>query len=468
MPFRPGHIRTRLTLQYLAVLACLLLLYGVGSSVLLWWDLRRELDSYAIQDIETVEGLLQFDSRGRLHFNEDYHNHPASKKILDRLLEVLAPDGAILLRNERLGARSLGQRPFAGEGVEGYFARTERLQDGTGVRLFSRFHIIGNQPVLIRLAYSEDSIWQASERFLLALLIALPFTLCLAALAGYALAKRALRPVDEMADRADQITPERLGERLPVSPAGDELAHLANVFNRMLARMELAFDRMRQFTSDASHELRTPLTAIRSVGEVGLQRNASAEEYRDVIGSMLEEVGRLTSLIENLLTISRADAGQIPLQLSTFRPMDLAKEGASLLGILSEEKNQEVVIAGDPDVAITADRLLVRQALVNVLHNAVRHTPVGGRIQLVVGRDDHSASLSVTDNGPGIAPDDCEKVFQRFYRVDNSRTVSSGGTGLGLPIARWVLEAHGGSLTLECKEDAGCTFRLRLPIAVNL
>jgi signal transduction histidine kinase len=164
----------------------------------------------------------------------------------------------------------------------------------------------------------------------------------------------------------------------------DEIAHLARVFNQMLARIEQAFEQLRRFTSDASHELRTPLAAIRGVGEVALQKNLGAGEYRDVIGSMLEEVGRLTLLTESLLTISRAEAGQIPLHLSEFPALQLAQETGGLLEVLAEEKSQELSISGDPGAVVSGDRILVRQALVNILHNAVRHTPLGGRISVTV------------------------------------------------------------------------------------
>jgi heavy metal sensor kinase len=465
-PFRSGHIRTRLTLWYVAMLAAILLLYAAGSSLLVWRDLSRELDRHGIQDIETVEGLLQFRLDGSLFFNEDYHNHPESKRVLERYLEVLTPDGRVLLRNERLGQGTLGGMPFPGEGVGGYSPRWARLGDGTRIRLFSRRHNIGKIPVLMRVAYSEDAILQPSRQFLVDLLATLPFTLLLAGVAGYLLARKALRPVEEMTSRAEGITAETLGARLPVAAVDDEIAHLARVFNQMLARIEQAFEQLRRFTSDASHELRTPLAAIRGVGEVALQKNLGAGEYRDVIGSMLEEVGRLTLLTESLLTISRAEAGQIPLHLSEFPALQLAQETGGLLEVLAEEKSQQLSISGDPDAVISGDRILLRQALVNILHNAVRHTPSGGRISVTVeDNGDHWVSMRVADSGPGIAMEHAARVFDRFYRADNSRSAQSGGAGLGLAIAKWSLEAQHGELILESSPGVGCTFNLKLPRA---
>jgi heavy metal sensor kinase len=465
-PFWSGHIRTRLTFWYVSMLAAILLVYAAGSSALVWRDLSRELDRHGIQDIETVEGLLQFRPDGTLFFNEDYHNHPESKRLLERFLEVLDPDGRVLLRNERLGQGKLGGNPFPGEGVGGYSPRWARQGDGTRVRLFSRRHNIGKNTILIRVAYSDDAIFQPSRQFLLDLLATLPFTLLLAGAAGYLLAQKALRPVEQITSRAERITAETLGARLPVAAVDDEIAHLARVFNQMLERIEQAFEQLQRFTSDASHELRTPLAAIRGVGEVALQKNLGAGEYRDVIGSMLEEVGRLTLLTESLLTISRAEAGQVPLHLSEFPALQLAEETGGLLEVLAEEKSQHLSVTGDPNAVASGDRILLRQALVNILHNAVRHTPSGGRISVTVEcSGDHWVSLRVADNGPGIPMEHTARVFDRFYRADNSRSAQSGGAGLGLAIAKWSLEAQRGELILESSPGVGCTFNLRLPRA---
>ena len=465
-PFRAGHIRTRLTWWYVAMLASILVVYAAGSSVLLWWDLVRELDRHGIQDIETVEGLLQFAPDGRLTFNEDYHNHPESKRLLERFLEVLSPDGTVLLRNSRLGRDSLGGSLFPGEGVGGYSPRWWRSPNQSRVRLFSRRHNIGKTPIVIRVAYSEDAIWKPSQQFLIDLLATLPFTLILAAVAGYVLARKALAPVEEMTKRAEQISAETLSARLPVSTVDDEIAHLARVFNQMLSGIELSFEQLRRFTSDASHELRTPLTAIRSVGEVALQKDQSVESYRDVIGSMLEEAGRLTLLTESLLTISRAEAGQIPLHLSEFSALQLAEETGVLLEVLAEEKGQKLSISGNNRALVSGDRLLLRQAMVNILHNAVRHTPAGGNIQVSVEENGNDwVLMRVADSGPGIPQEHAARVFDRFYRVDDARSAKGGGAGLGLAIAKWALEAQRGALTLESAPGSGCTFHLKIPRA---
>jgi heavy metal sensor kinase len=245
---------------------------------------------------------------------------------------------------------------------------------------------------------------------------------------------------------------------------GDELGHLAKVFNNLLARLEQSFEQLRRFTSDASHELRTPLTSIRSVGEVALQKDGSREEYRDTIGSMLEEVNRLTALVDSLLTISRADAGRIQLHPTLFSAMDLAREAAGLFEVLVEEKGQRIAVEGDEAVKVNGDRVFLRQAVVNIIHNAVKYSPEGGMISIGVHYGPEGGiRLDVIDSGPGIAAEHSARIFDRFYRVDESRSREAGGAGLGLSIAQWAVRLHGGDIHLRGTQGGGCTFEIRLP-----
>jgi len=461
---RPRHVRTRLTLWYVFVLASVLVLSWGLTASFLFLQMRSQLDNYAVQDIETVEGLLYFDKEGHLKLREDYHNHPESKEVLERLVEVRSLDSSVLYRNERLGNQPLGGNLISGEGEGGYSIRSARLADGTTVRMASRRHTLDGHPILIRLGYSEQPIWARFEELALATLLAVPIVLALAGVGGYVLAKRALRPLEEMAHRAEEITSERLDERLPAGEVEDELGQLARIFNNLLARLEQSFEQLRRFTSDASHELRTPLTSIRSVGEVALQRDGSREEYRDTIGSMLEEVNRLTALVDSLLTISRADAGRIELHPTVFSAMDLAREAAGLFEVLVEERGQRITVQGDEGAKVKGDRVFLRQALVNIIHNAVKYSPVGGTISVGVQYEpEGSIRLSVIDSGPGIAPEHAAKIFDRFYRVDESRSREAGGAGLGLSIAQWAVRVHGGDIRLQATQGSGCTFQICLP-----
>jgi heavy metal sensor kinase len=460
----PRHLRTRLTLWYVCVLGAILILSWAATCGLLFWQLRGQLGHFSIEEIETVEGLLFLTQQGQLRLKDDYHNHPQSKDVIERFVEVRSPGGSVLFRNDRLGNRVLGGTPFRGEGVAGYSERSERLSDGTRVRTVSRAHILDGHHLLIRLAHSEEPLYSRLTDLSLAYLAVLPIALTAAWIAGYGLARRALSPIGQMARRAKEITPENLHARLPANDLNDELGELATVFNETLARLEQAFEQLRRFTSDVSHELRTPLAMMRSVGEVGLQRDGTRTEYRDIIGSMLEEVNRLTSLIENLLTISRADSGHIQLHPKVISVMALAREAAGLLEILTEEKSVAWAIIGDENVEVKGDYIFLRQALVNVMHNAVKYSSVGDVVSVHVHNYNRfHVIIEIRDHGPGIPVEDQSKVFDRFYRVDKARWRESGGVGLGLSIAKWAVEAHGGSIALRSELENGCTFEITLP-----
>jgi heavy metal sensor kinase len=461
--FRPKRVRTRLTLWYVGVLASILALYLAAVALLLLWRMDGILRRLAAEDLETVKGLLYVTDEGQVGVREDYHHHTDWKQVQERLLEILAPDGTILYRNERLGDRTLGGPRFAGEGEHGYSGRSEKMSDGTRVSLISRQYDLQGRDILIRVGYPQALIWNQLGQTLLVLILASPLVLAGTAYAGYKMVGRALDPVTKMASRAQQINSERLNERLPVDNPEDELGHLAGVFNSMLARIEQAFEQLQRFTADASHELRTPLAAIRSIGEVGLEDSARPEDYRDTIGSMLEEVNRLTNIVESLLTLSRADAGQIRMQVSVFPLAALVRESAALLEVLIEDRHLTFTLSGNESVGARADRLYIRQAIVNILHNAVKFTPPGGSIcARVECRSDSQVELSISDSGPGILLEHSLKVFERFYRVDEARA-GDGGAGLGLSVAKWAVEVNDGEIGLANSSAGGATFWIRLP-----
>ena len=293
--------------------------------------------------------------------------------------------------------------------------------------------------------------------------LAWPAALTVAGVGGYWLARRALAPVDHMARHARRITADRLHQRLPIDSPHDELGRLATVFNDTLTRLDDAFARLKRFTADASHELRTPLTAIRSVGEVGLREHRDEAAYRDVIGSMLEEVDRLTRLVDTLLTLSRADAGQGQPVLEAVDLHQLAHEVCAHVAVLAEEKGQTLRVISADSVSASADRLLLRSALVNLAHNAIKHSPEGAVISIDVRDEQDAAVVEVSDTGPGIAEAHRDLIFERFYRVDKARSREHGGTGLGLAIAKWAVEANGGHIELRSEQGAGSTFRIVVP-----
>ena len=457
-------LRGRLTILYGAFLGFALALYATGSALYFFHDLTRQLDSSLDRDVETVEGILSFSSDGAIVLAS--HEGEARGDESDRgyLLEVWSPEGQLLYRSARLDGLSLGPLPQFQPGHGRQRPQSYRLSNGERVRLTSRLHHMQGRAVVVRLAVSEEPLWDEFWDMVSVLGLGLPLIVILIGITGYAVAGRAIKPVEAMAQRAGRISAEHLSERLQIPNPDDELGRLGAAFNQTLARLDTSFEQLRRFTADASHELRTPLTAIRSVGEVALQAHGGALYYRDVIGSMLEEVDRLTRLVESLLTISRADAGHIRLQKSSIVLLNLAQESSALLDILAEEKNQTIAVTGDAAVTVRADRLILRQALINLIDNAVKYSPPGGKIRVYVHAADGNAIAEVRDNGPGIPPAHAKKIFERFYRIDKARSRAEGGAGLGLSIVQWAISAHGGTVELKQDTEPGCAFVIHLPL----
>lgn len=337
-------------------------------------------------------------------------------------------------------------------------------QTGVGrFRVLSGAATIGGRPVMILVARSEEPGRRELHGLVVVLALGFPLGVAIAGCGGYLLARRALRPLEHMADRARIITAERLAERLPVANPSDELGRMAVVFNDTLGRLESSFEQMRRFTADVSHELRTPLTAIRSVGEVGLRRTRDEAGYRRIIGSMLEEADRLTRLVERLLVWSRAESGQARLAIEPFDLGLLASDVVEDVRVLAEEKNQTVLVERSGPTECPGDRALVRQALLNLIDNAVKHTPPGGRISLCVRGAPNAVTLDVTDSGPGIPAELGARIFDRFY-LHTSGQRGQRGAGLGLAIAKWAVDAHGGNLSVASSGSHGTTFRMILPV----
>jgi heavy metal sensor kinase len=471
MRLRLTYIRDRLTLWYVGIFGIVLAIYICGACVLQYWQLSDQLHHAEIEDLETVEGLLYFTPDGRLFLHEDYHSHPESRLLLDRYMEVLSPDGQVLFRNDRLGRMNLGSMPNYREGNVGYESKRLRLADGTPVLSISHLHLFQGKPLLIRLAYSTEPLRSRLSDFIGLLLLAMPAALLVAAFAGYRVAGKALNPLEHMARQTEQITAQRLNERIPVDNPDDELGHMARVLNGLLVRLGESFEKLQHFTSDVSHELRTPLAAIRSVGEVGLQEDHSTEKYRDIIGSMLEEVARLTAMIDTLLTIAHADSGEVELHRSVFPLNDLVQESVAVVGVLAEDKKQSILVDGQSQLSVSADRNFLRMAVINLLDNAVKYSPACSTIRLRLSDGDATSDLAqfvelaIEDEGPGIPEDKAARVFDRFYRVDEGRTRDAGGAGLGLAIAKWAVETHGGTIDLKPRLPNGSVFYIRLPIA---
>ena len=457
-----------MTLWYVCVLAILLLVYMVIVFIFQYAILTSQIFHDEVQDVVTAEGLLYFDAHGALQLRQDYYSRPQSHLLLDRMMEVRGLSGNVLYRSSTLQGLPLGGPNRPGEGDAGFNERIIRLEDGRHVFVVSHIHGMDGRTLLIRLGYSlvplRDRMWQ----FLLLLLIALPIALAIAAVAGQAIAKRALRPLEEMTARAAGITAHNLTDRLMISNPDDELGHMASVFNQLLERLDQAFQQLQRFTADAAHELRAPLASLRAVGEVALDRSDDAENYREALSSILEETNRLNETVNSLLLLARAEVIHGGSNRDVFSIAELVGEVLALLGVLIDERHIHVV--QDDSMATKAmvkgDRGLLRVAILNVLHNALKFSPVSGELKIRYQQaSEVRATILVTveDQGPGIAPGEYEKVFDRFFRGRNQSRYMSTGTGLGLPIARLVIERIGGTIRFDENVIHGSRCMIELP-----
>jgi heavy metal sensor kinase len=317
------------------------------------------------------------------------------------------------------------------------------------------------------MAYETAPVFNSLKSFILSLLALVPPTILIAGFFVYRMTKSALEPLSSMVHRAEELTAAQLNERLPIVDPDDELGATAKAFNDLLARLESSFVQLRRFTADASHELRTPLSSLRSTGEVCLQKARSAEEYRETIASMLEEVCRLTQLLESLLQISRADSGQIILEREVVPVGEILNETVSLVEILAEEKQQSITMTCPSNIQVLVDRAILRLVLLNIIDNAIKYSPARSTIRIDVDVDLlRNVTIRIYDHGPGIAPEEQTKIFDRFYRTDRGRSTGAGGHGLGLAIAKWGVDAHGGRLFVDQEYSDGSCFCVQLPSAL--
>jgi heavy metal sensor kinase len=460
--WRSHSVRVRLTLWYLMAMILVLGVYDVAVFVFISRGLSETLNQQLRQDLYWVVASVYQQPDGTFMLDEPESLIP--EEVIP-WVQVWSADGRrVLFRSSEAQRRPVPQdAPIAAEGVTSLAngAVPMRVLTRRGDFLMRR-GAVTDAHVILQVARSEVPLRQQLSDLILILVFGLPAAAAVAGFGGYVLAKRALAPVERMTDHARTITADRLHDRLPVHNPDDEMGQLALVFNATLGRLEASFDQMRRFTADVSHELRTPLTSIRSVGEVGLRGHRDDQAYRAIIGSMLEEADRLASLVDRLLTLSRAETHQANLSIEAIDLTALAENVVTHLGVLAEEQRQTVTIeaAGAPHAL--GDRLVVRQALINLVDNAIKFSGGGGRVRIRVAEEDGQALIDVTDSGPGIAADAREKIFDRFFRG----TTSATGTGLGLSIARGAVEANGGRLTLEASGPSGSTFRITLPRAV--
>ena len=452
-----ASIRVRLTTWYTVGLSLMMVVYATATFVAVRHEFLEQLDDQLHDDFETAEGFLAPAPDGRIAWSSDRHHDPDNDE--DRGSDVWSAGGEAIYRS----TASAALPPVAIAAATATPRYESVMTDGRRWRTLTGTSLVGGRAVVLRVSRSEDRLRAQLREILVVLVLGLPLVVALAGIGGYVLARRALTPIDHLASEARRITAERLHERLSVPNHHDEIGRLAAVINDTFARLESSFEQLRRFTADASHELRTPLSVIRGIGEIGLHETRTPAEYKEAMGSMLEEVDRLTTLVDTLLRLSHGDAGTVRLSRESVDVGQLARDVVSSLGILAEERNQRLRIEVADSISVTADRLVLREAITNIVDNAIKYSPRRSAIEIRVHGDGDRAMVDVADEGSGIAAEHRERIFDRFFRLDEGRSRDSGGTGLGLAIARWAVEANGGHISVDSGPNGGSIFRIVLP-----
>jgi len=337
---------------------------------------------------------------------------------------------------------------------------------GTRMRVLTANVTVAGRRYVAQLAAPVADAYALVQRFQWLIASSIPVVLALASAAGYWLSRRALAPVDDITSTARSIGEHNLSKRLRISPSGDELQRLAETFNQMLDRLEVAFRRITQFTADASHELRTPVALVRTTAELALRQDRSEPEYREAIGEILDEAERMSGLLDSLLTLARVDSGAEALSLAD---VDLAAVIRDVCGrseplVHSKQLRLDRVLP-DGRMVVHGDAHALERLFLILIDNAIKYTPSGGRIRVALETQADQAAVTIEDTGVGIPKDALPFVFDRFYRVDKVRSRQDGGAGLGLSIARWIIDAHRGSIEAESIQGNGTTFIVRIPAA---
>lgn len=445
----------RLTISHALALSLALAAYSVSLYFMFRHGLYQDLDVKLRNDLESAddEGAAQQPTNQAMKHNPE-----------NWLTEIWTVSGQRIYTSGAADDFPLGGFDPGCSGRTGAINRT--TADGLEVRVFCQESAFRRGDQTLRVARARGRIEGQLADFLLFALIAMPAVIVVSVLLGYFLAGRALNPVAQITAAARSISATRLAARLPVANPDDEIGDLARTFNGVFAELERVFQQMRRFSADASHELRTPLTAIRALGEVALRQRGGGRDPMETIASILEEAGRLQSLCDSLLLLSRADAGQIPITRTSADISKVVRETVEFLEILAEEKSQKVIVNCDRAITAVVDAKLLKHALSNLLDNAIKYSPVGASITVTLAAIAEITSISVRDTGPGIAEDQLGLIFQRFYRIDQSRArtdTAPGGAGLGLAIALWAIELHGGTIRVDSIVGKGSEFTIEIP-----
>ncbi len=391
-------------------------------------------------------------------------------EINDRFIRITRPGGSVLYLSDAPNDHSFDpkQVPAVTPPAKDEFSETFQLT-GKKTLLVAGIHFPSPDGAnyMVEVGTLLDPVETMLNHLFLQLIFVLPLAVVIITAGGYVLVQRALTPVEKITRAAERITQHNLSERLPASKTGDQLERLSLSLNRMIGRLDDAFQNSKRFVADASHEMRTPLTILRGELENLIEDSRLDSELRDRAASMFEEAVRLSRIVEQLFMLSRLDAGEAQTEWSRFDLATLAKTTADQMSLLAEDKNISIACDVHQAVPVEGDPARLKQVVVNLLDNAIKYTAQGGAIQLQVLAVNGHAVLEVQDNGVGIPPDALPHVFERFYRVDQIRSGDTEGAGLGLSIVKAICSAHGAEIEAVSTPTRGSCFRVKLPLSKN-
>ena len=458
-------LRFRLALWYAGGGALLLSVFSATIYLYVSQRMAQPLDHLLRLDLAEARARLTVGPEGQIFWDGRKVIPDAPWKWGDPWLELWDEQGHLVCRLWPLNESRLDQLPFA------------PARDRETISVFSvapdlRLRVLSvpyqapgrPSPWMLRVMRIHESVADTLSALLLIITVALPTVVVLLVLGGYAVTRRWLKPLDDMVVQANRITAEGLHRRLTLVNPHDELGRLAAVFNVTLDRLENSFRTLDRFVADASHELRTPLTTLRNVGEVGLRRSRTVEEYREIIGSMLEEAERLHLLTQRLLELARAEGSAQIVHRQHVRLDEIVTACVGELSILAENKRQHIAL-DTRECRTDTDPVIFRQVLQNLIDNAIKYSPPDTTITVAVRETSAGFSVEVADEGPGIVPEHRGRITDRFFRTDSARGRSQGGFGLGLAITNAYVRVLGGSLEYEPVQPHGSRFRLVLPKA---
>ncbi len=462
-------IRFRLVVWYAGLLVAVFILLGVLMYGALKLYLEQSLSRPQVRRAQQIADTLlaNIGKTGETYVVNEI-NAWFAPETNDRFIRITRGDGSVLYLSQSPRDMSFDAGhvpPLRGAAkVESWRKETE--PDGKQLLIAAvPYRTQDGRRFLVEVGASLEPIRAVLNHLIMLLALTLLAMLAVATCGGYLLVRRALDPVGKIASSAEQITLHNLKERLPVAQTGDELERLSVSLNHMIARLEDALQHNRRFIADASHELRTPLTIMRGELESIVDESQSVPEVQRTAASVLEEVERLARIVEGLFAVSRLDAGEAQKEWVQFDLAELATSTAEQMCLLAEDKGITISSKAPRSVFIEGDRARLKQVVVNLLDNAIKYTPDGGKIQLSVVAGEGKAVLEVEDNGIGIPAEARPHIFERFFRVDKARSREMGGAGLGLSIVKSICTAHGGRVDFQSTEGAGSRFTVELPLS---